>query len=77
MVQKVVARSKKLLEHFNKSRPHREELERKQDMLELHSHKLIQVHTIFFHGINSIHIHVQHCEFYFSLSYVFPSGSTT
>ena len=42
-VQKAISRSKKVVEHFSKSRPHREELENKQEMLELPKHKLIQV----------------------------------
>ena len=42
-VQKAISRSKKVVEHFNKSQPHREELENKQEMLELPKHKLIQV----------------------------------
>ena len=42
-VQKAVSRSKKIVEHFNKSRLHRVELQSKQEMLGLPKHNLIQV----------------------------------
>ena len=42
-VQKAISRSKKVVEHFNKSRPHHKELENKQEMLELPKNKLILV----------------------------------
>jgi len=42
-VRKAVSRSKKIVEHFNKSRLHREELVSKQEMLGLPKHNIIQV----------------------------------
>lgn len=43
VVQKAISRSKKVVEHFNRSRIHREELTSKQELMGLPKHKLMQV----------------------------------
>ena len=76
-VQRAISHSKKVVEHFNKSRPHREELENKQEMLELPKHKLIQVilteqaycNMIFCVIHNCVYCIVTTCIFTHTISY--------